>query len=196
MEVALRDMGLDNTMISAIHDMLEFIDDTEKPQHPSRAFIRDTKAMKSTPADVIEFPNSYNFVVDMPGLKPDQIKVHLEDDNVLVVSGERRRREKEEGVKYLRMERRFGKLLKKFVLPENAYKEKVSAVCEDGVLTVTVDKSPPPQPKKPKVIEVKVGAAQQGGGEGSQEVKTSALHESEGSHGDGTKQEQEKEEML
>ncbi|KAL7159151.1 hypothetical protein ABFS83_01G009400 [Erythranthe nasuta] len=170
MEVALRDLGLDNTMISAIHDMLEFIDDSEKPQHPSRTFIRDNKAMKSTPADVIELPNSYNFVVDMPGLKADQIQVHLEDDNVLVVCGERRRRDKEEGVK------------------------KVSAICEDGVLTVVVDKSPPPQPKKPKVIEVKVGAAQQrgstGGGEGSTgEMKASDWHESETSHGesDGTK---------
>ncbi|KAL8063152.1 hypothetical protein ABFX02_01G009500 [Erythranthe guttata] len=194
MEVALRDLGLDNTMISAIHDMLEFIDDTEKPQHPSRTFIRDNKAMKSTPADVIELPNSYNFVVDMPGLKADQIQVHLEDDNVLVVCGERRRRDKEEGVKYLKMERRFGKMLKKFELPDNANKEKVSAICEDGVLTVVVDKSPPPQPKKPKVIEVKVGAAQQrgstGGGEGSTgEMKASDWHESETSHGesDGTK---------
>lgn len=196
MEFALRDMGLDNAAISAIHDMLEFMDDTpEKPQHPSRAFIRDNKAMKSTPADVIELPNSYNFVVDMPGLKPDQIKVHLEDDNVLVVSGQRRRREKEEGVKYLSMERRLGKLLKKFALPDNANKEKVSAVCEDGVLTVAVEKRPPPQPKKPKVIEVKVcgGGAQQEGGEGEKgvvEMKAGDWHdETEASQGeaDGTK---------
>ncbi|KAL6523964.1 hypothetical protein OROMI_031059 [Orobanche minor] len=192
MDVALRDMGLDNAMISVIHDMLEFIDPdtTEKPHHPSRAFLRDTKAMKSTPADIIESPTSYILVVDMPGLKPDQVKVHLEDDSVLVVSGERRRPEREEGLKYLKMERRFGKLLKKFVLPENADKEKLSAVCENGVLTVTVEKSPPPQPKKPKVIEVMVGGSSgehRGGGEGSssQEVKT----ENEGSQGEaGIKQ--------
>jgi len=29
-------------------------------------------------------------------------------------------------------------------------------VCRDGVLTVTVEKLPPPEPKKPKTIEVKV----------------------------------------
>ncbi|KAL6534043.1 hypothetical protein OROHE_013876 [Orobanche hederae] len=192
MDVALRDMGLDNAMISVIHDMLEFIDPdtTDKSHHPSRAFLRDTKAMKSTPADIIESPNSYILMVDMPGLKPDQIKVHLEDESVLVVSGERRRPEREEGLKYLKMERRFGKLLKKFVLPENADKEKLSAVCENGVLTVTVEKSPPPQPKNPKVIEVMTGGGSgehRGGGEGSssQEVKTGNWHESEGSHGEG-----------
>lgn len=185
MEVALRDMGLDTAVISAIHDMLEFIDDVEKPHQPSRAFIRDTKAMRSTPADVVELPNAYHYLIDMPGLKSDQIKVHIEEDNALVVSGERRRREKEEGVQYLRMERRVGKLLKKFVLPENADREKVSAVLEDGVLTVVVEKSLPPDPKKPKVIEVKGGS---GGGGRGEEVKASDWHESEASRGEGTKE--------
>ncbi|CAI9093755.1 OLC1v1029316C1 [Oldenlandia corymbosa var. corymbosa] len=160
MEMALRDMGLDTSMISAIQDMLDLMDtDADKPgqsQHPSKAYIRDTKAMRATPADVIEYPNSYQYVVDMPGLKPDQLKVHLEEDNVLVVSGDRKR-EKEEDVKFLKMERRVGKLLKKFVLPENADTNKINANYQDGVLTVTVDKVPPPEPKTPKLIEVKVG---------------------------------------
>lgn len=189
MEVALREMGIDNAIISALHDFLDFADEDSggggKVQPPSRAFLRDTKAMRGTPADVVESPESYEFVVDMPGLKPDQINVHIEDDSVLVVSGERRRRhrEKEEGLKYLKMERRLGKLLKKFVLPENADKEKVAAAYEDGVLTVTVAKSAPPQPKKPKVIEVKIGP----GGEGRTEVaaRDGDWHESEGSQGDG-----------
>ncbi|CAI9775516.1 unnamed protein product [Fraxinus pennsylvanica] len=175
--MALSDLGFDAPMLVALHDMLDFVDDAEKPHHPSRAYIRDTKAMKATPADIVEYPNAFHFVVDMPGLKPDQIKVQLEDGNVLVVSGERRReREKEkeekEGVKFVRMERRFGKLLKKFVLPENTNLDKICAVCQDGVLMVIVEKKPPPEPKKPKVIEVK-GAEHGEGGEGSHEVKTS-----------------------
>ncbi|EMS51636.1 hypothetical protein TRIUR3_10394 [Triticum urartu] len=76
-------------------------------------------------------------------------------ERVLVSSGERRREEKEDA-KYLRMERRMGKLMRKFVLPENADMEKISAACRDGVLTVTVDKLPPPEPKKPKTIQVQV----------------------------------------
>ncbi|KAG8381772.1 hypothetical protein BUALT_Bualt05G0007400 [Buddleja alternifolia] len=134
----------------------------------------------------------------MPGLIADQIKVHLEDDNVLAVSGERRRSEKEEGAKYLRMERRVGKVLKKFVLPDNADKERVSAICEDGVLTVMVEKSPPPRPKTPRVIEVKAGGGGgrgvrhggegvevKGGGEEKEGVKSGGRHESEVSHGGG-----------
>ena len=96
------------------------------------------------------------FLVDMPGLKSGDIKVQVEDDNVLLISGERKREEEKEGTKYLRMERRIGKLMRKFVLPDNANTDAISAVCQDGVLTVTVKKLPPPEPKKPKTIEVKI----------------------------------------
>ncbi|KAI9191854.1 hypothetical protein LWI28_014552 [Acer negundo] len=90
--------------------------------------------MAATPADVKEYPNEYMFIIDVPGLKSGQLKVQVEDDNTLVVSGERtREKEKDAGVKYIRMERRLGKYLKKFVLPENANTEKISAVSRWGV---------------------------------------------------------------
>jgi len=95
----------------------------------------------------------------MPGLKSGDIKVQVEDDNVLLISGERKReeeKEEKEGVKFLRMERRVGKFMRKFVLPENANIDAISAVCQDGVLSVTVQKLPPPQPTKPRTIEVKI----------------------------------------
>ncbi|KAF5743166.1 17.1 kDa class II heat shock protein-like [Tripterygium wilfordii] len=158
----LRGMGIDQSLIDILHDIIDLSDEQDKSSHqaPSRAYVRDAKAMTATPADVIEYPNAYVYIIDMPGLKKDQIKVHMED-NMLVVSGERKReREKEkevkEGIKYIRMERRLGKYLKKFVLPENADPEKISAVYQDGVLTATVEKKKPPEPKKPKSIEVHV----------------------------------------
>lgn len=103
-----------------------------------------------------EYPNSYVFVVDMPGLKSGDIQVQVDEDNVLVVCGERRREEDKEGVKYVKLERRIGKFMRKFVLPENANLEAIKAICQDGVLTVTVEKLPPPEPKKPKIIDVKI----------------------------------------
>ncbi|XXG42919.1 hypothetical protein AAC387_Pa01g3072 [Persea americana] len=139
----LRVFGLENPLLSTLHHMLdEMPDDKEKAYNaPTRTYVRDAKAMASTPADVKECPNSYVFIIDMPGLKSGDIKVQVEE---------------KEGSKYVRMERRVGKFMRKFVLPENADTEKISAVCRDGVLTVTVDKLPPPEPKKPKTIEVKV----------------------------------------
>ncbi|GLJ31162.1 hypothetical protein SUGI_0624410 [Cryptomeria japonica] len=95
------------------------------------------------------------FIIDMPGLKNNDIKVQLQDKNVLTISGERKRAE-EEDVIFIRIERRVGKFMRKFTLPEGCNLEAISASCHDGVLSVTVPKLPPPEPKKPKTIEVKV----------------------------------------
>ncbi|KAH0467260.1 hypothetical protein IEQ34_004498 [Dendrobium chrysotoxum] len=120
--------------------------------------MRDTRAMASTPADVKELPSAYDFVLDIPGLNYDDIKVQIEDENLLVITGERRRddeKDKEDG-KYLRIERWMGKFMRKFTLPDNVNLEVISAVCRDGVLTITVEKLTLPEQKKAKTIEVKI----------------------------------------
>lgn len=152
-------MGLDAPLLHTLHNMLDNNDEHDNAKSasaPTRTYVRDARAMAATPADVKEYTNSYVFVIDMPGLKSGDIKVQVEEDNVLLISGERKRDEEKEGAKYVRMERRIGKFMRKFVLPENANTDKISAVCQDGVLTVTVEKLPPPEPKKPKTIEVKI----------------------------------------
>ncbi|XP_051119761.1 17.1 kDa class II heat shock protein-like [Andrographis paniculata] len=152
--------GFDSPLFHTLQALTNIIDGDDSHGDksltaPTRTYVRDARAMAATPADVKEHPKSYEFVVDMPGLKSADIKVQVEDGNVLIISGVRKREEKE-GSKYVRMERRMGKLMRKFVLPENADTDKISAVCQDGVLTVTVEKVPPPEPKKPKTIEVKI----------------------------------------
>ncbi|XP_042507603.1 17.9 kDa class II heat shock protein-like [Macadamia integrifolia] len=154
----IRLMGLDGPLISTLQHMLDGSEEAEKSSNaPTRTYVRDAKAMASTPVDIKEFPNSYVFIIDMPGLKSGDIKVQVEDDNVLLISGERKREEEKDGAKYVMMERRVGKFMRKFVLPENANTDAISAICQDGVLTVTVQKLPPPEPKKPRTIEVKIG---------------------------------------
>ncbi|XP_051129551.1 17.1 kDa class II heat shock protein-like [Andrographis paniculata] len=155
----IRFFGLDDPLLRTFYNVIDSDDhhNDKSTTTPTRTFVRDAKAMAATPADIVETPTSYVFVVDMPGLKSNGIKVQIEDGNVLLISGERQREnEEKEGTKYLRMERRIGKFMRKFALPENVDTDKISAVCQDGVLTVTVDKKPPPEPKKPKTIEVKI----------------------------------------
>ncbi|XP_077232620.1 17.1 kDa class II heat shock protein-like [Tasmannia lanceolata] len=92
-------------------------------------------------ADVKEYPNSYAFLIEMPGLKLDDFKVQLVDNNkALLVNGELKR-EKEEGVKYATSERRFGNFSRKFLLPYDMNKDVISSIYKDGVLTVTGDKT-------------------------------------------------------
>ncbi|GMH18092.1 hypothetical protein Nepgr_019933 [Nepenthes gracilis] len=154
----LRFIGVDSPFLSALHHLLDSTTELEKSQSaPTRAYFQDYKAMATTPADIKEYPNSYVFTVDMPGMKSGDINVQVEDNNVLIISGERKREEEEkEGIKYLKVERSMGKLMRKFLLPDNANTDSISAVSKDGVLTVTVQKLPPPAPKKPRTIDVKI----------------------------------------
>lgn len=82
----------------------------------------------------------------------------VEDENILVIrsNGKRKRQDgEEEGCKYLRLERRAPQnLLRKFRLPENANVSSITAKCENGVLTVVVEKHPPPP--KPKTVQVSI----------------------------------------
>jgi len=61
-------------------------------------------------------------MIDLLEVKSGEIKVQVEDDNVLVCSDERKREEvdEKERSKRLRMERRMGKFIRKFALSENA----------------------------------------------------------------------------
>ncbi|KAJ1278551.1 hypothetical protein BS78_04G088200 [Paspalum vaginatum] len=132
--------------------------------------------MANTPMDVKELPSgAIVLAVDMPGVSHADVRVQVEEEgNVLTISGERKRAaegegskpaaadggEKQQGVKYVRMERRMGKFMRRFPLPDSADLDSIRAEYKDGVLTVTVDKKPPPEPKKPRVVHVTVGEQQ------------------------------------
>ncbi|KAL6604434.1 hypothetical protein ACP70R_028682 [Stipagrostis hirtigluma subsp. patula] len=154
---------------AAVQQLMDLPDELERQLNaPTRAYVRDRRAMANTPMDVKELPSgAIVLAVDMPGVSPADVKVQVEEGNVLTISGERKRPAEDgaagegekQGVKYLRMERRMGKFMRRFPLPESADLDTVRAEYKDGVLTVTVDKKPPPEPPKPRVVQVQVGGA-------------------------------------
>ncbi|XP_002961434.2 17.3 kDa class II heat shock protein [Selaginella moellendorffii] len=116
--------------------------------------------MASTSVDVKELPASYVFVADVPGMKNTDVKVQIENDSILKISGDRKRDNDNShyDTKFVRVERSAGKFMRKFNLPANAALDSVSAACQDGLLTVVVPKIPPPEPYKPKTYDINVGA--------------------------------------
>lgn len=68
--------------------------------------------------DVVEGPNDFKLSTDVPGLSKSDIKVVLED-NVLRLSGERRRCETKEGEGWKRSERSYGMFERRFRVPPN-----------------------------------------------------------------------------
>ncbi|KAJ3699126.1 hypothetical protein LUZ61_002831 [Rhynchospora tenuis] len=117
----------------------------------------EERSFSTAPVDILETPKEYTFVIDVPGLSKSDIQVTLEEGKLLVIkSNGKRKREEEEGSKYLRLERRAVlKFTRKFKLPDDANAEAILAKCENGVLSVVVPKLPPPE-KKTKIVEVKV----------------------------------------
>ncbi|KAI6700352.1 hypothetical protein NL676_014676 [Syzygium grande] len=127
--------------------------------HEAAAAAGEGKGAAGIPADILETPKEYVFYFDVPGLPKSDIQVTVEDDQKsLVIRSNRKRKrtdtEEDEGCKYVRLERRAPRnLTRKFRLPDNANPSAISAKCENGVLTVTVEKLPAP---KPKMVEVTI----------------------------------------
>lgn len=88
---------------------------------------------------------------DLPGIKPDEVKIEVEGD-VLTVSGEHREEKKEEKEHYVRRERRFGSFSRSMILPRGVQADDIEAKCEDGVLEVTI---PAPKGEEKQKVEVK-----------------------------------------
>jgi len=87
--------------------------------------------------DVYETPESLVMCLELPGFEMDQIEVRLESDD-LVVSGERKISVERPGEHYHRVERSYGKFLRRFHLPSTADREAIEASYRDGLLRVTL----------------------------------------------------------
>ncbi|KAK6122085.1 hypothetical protein DH2020_022243 [Rehmannia glutinosa] len=113
----------------------------------------ETSQFAATRIDWKETPEAHVFKADVPGLKKDEVKVEVEEGNVLQISGERSREKEEKNDTWHRMERSSGKFLRRFRLPENAKLDQIKASMENGVLTVTVPKE---EVKKPEVKAIEI----------------------------------------
>ncbi|KAF8683637.1 hypothetical protein HU200_044563 [Digitaria exilis] len=113
----------------------------------------ETAAFAGARIDWKETPEAHVFKADVPGLKKEEVKVEIEDGNVLQISGERSKEREEKNDQWHRVERSSGKFLRRFRLPENAKTEQIKASMENGVLTVTVPKE---EAKKPDVKAIQI----------------------------------------
>ncbi|KAJ4830021.1 hypothetical protein Tsubulata_901861 [Turnera subulata] len=109
---------------------------------PSSSLIsRDNSAFVNTRIDWKETPEAHVFEADLPGLKKEEVKVEVEDDRVLHISGERNVEKEDKNGTWHRVERSSGRFMRRFRLPENAKMDQIKASMENGVLTVTVPKA-------------------------------------------------------
>jgi HSP20 family protein len=121
-----------------------------------------TQEAWAMPTDVRETAEALEFTTEVPGLNPSDIELTVEN-GVLTIAGEKKDTRKEEGEHgYRLVERRYGRFERSFRVPSTVEADKVSARCENGVLTITLPKA---EKARPRRIQVQVS-------DGSREVQT------------------------
>lgn len=102
-------------------------------------FKADTMLHSSPKYEVTQNDKQFRLAVDVPGVKPDQMKIELENDGrVLHMSGGRKAKTDTSYEEY--------KFDKRFTLGKNVDTSKITAHLADGVLVLTapkVEKLPP-----------------------------------------------------
>lgn len=90
--------------------------------------------------DIKEEPHRFVLLVDVPGVKPEDIELTMEQ-GVLTIRGERHvERVEGEGGTFQRVERMHGTFYRRFSLPDSANPEGIEAQGEHGVLRVIIPK--------------------------------------------------------
>jgi HSP20 family protein len=111
------------------------------------------------PLSVWEDAQQLYVEVDLPGLKPGDVEVTV-NDGKLFIRGERVPAQREPACRH--DERSYGKFERIVALPETIDPSKVDANLRDGVLLLTLQKRPEVLPQK---VTVKYGSGAQAGAE-------------------------------
>jgi HSP20 family protein len=103
--------------------------------------------------DISERKDAYLVTVELPGLKPEDLDITMED-GLLTVQGERQFTSESSEQQFHRVERRYGAFRRSITLPAHVMAEGIQASFEDGVLQILVPKA---EEAKPKRIQVNPG---------------------------------------
>lgn len=104
--------------------------------------------------DIKETKGHYLVSFDMPGVKKEDIKIEVQN-NQLIISGERQyEMSEEDGETTLRHERSYGKFERTFALPTTINVDMIEAHYENGVLNVALPKA---EETKGKTIQIQSG---------------------------------------
>lgn len=116
---------------------------------------RDGVGASWVPAvDIFEEAEAIRIAAELPGVKPEDVKVFLEN-NVLAIHGTKQQVAEERAERVHRYERTYGTFERSFTLPATVDPNTIKASYEHGILTVTLPKI---EKAKPRQIEVQVAS--------------------------------------
>jgi HSP20 family protein len=102
--------------------------------------------------DVFEEPDLIRLVAEVPGVRPEDVKISVEN-NLLTIKGTKEQVAEEHAERVHRYERSYGAFERSFTLSTSIDPHKIKATYDLGVLTVTLPKA---ETAKPHLIKIDV----------------------------------------
>ena len=119
-------------------------------------FSRGDVSWGKVPAvDVTDTEKTYELTAELPGMDEKNVEVKFAN-GVLTIKGEKKEEKEEKKKDYHLSERRYGSFQRSFTVPDGVDTDKIEANFKNGVLTVTLPKTPEAQ-KQEKHIAIKKG---------------------------------------
>ena len=106
--------------------------------------------------ELVECDGEYRITAELPGMSTENVDIKM-SDGTITIRGEKSEEKKEEKEDYLVSERRYGEFQRTLSLPSGVDADAVSADFANGILTVTLPKTPEAKQKERKV-EIKSAA--------------------------------------
>lgn len=102
------------------------------------------------PVDVYQNEKDIVIKASLPGVKPEDVDIHVTGDTLVIKGEVMAEAEVKEG-DFLVKERRYGEFRRSLTLPVGVKADKAQAVFENGLLTLTLPKDQPEGPTKIKI---------------------------------------------
>jgi HSP20 family protein len=116
-----------------------------------------TTRMWAPALDISERKDAYLVTVEVPGVKPEDLEITLED-GLLTIQGERQFTAAASDQQFHRVERRYGAFRRSITLPSRVRADAIEASFDNGLLQVVVPKA---EEAKPKKIQIQAGSGRQ-----------------------------------
>lgn len=111
------------------------------------------EAIWSPRMDVYKANGNLVIKTELPGMKPEDVSVTLEDGD-LIIQGERKAEKEVKEGNYYRLERNYGSFYRCEALPEGITPEQIKATFTNGILEITIQ-----MPSAPKTEARKISIA-------------------------------------
>ena len=139
-----------DSFLTPFDKMFDNLVETQFPDIVKQVGVKPYQGSAYPKVNVYEYDDKIGIVAEIPGLDKKQLNVEVEE-GILTISGDKHNTFENDGAKVLRKELKQSSFKRSFELGELLDGDNISAKFKDGVLSVSIPKTEPEQPKKHSV---------------------------------------------